>query len=152
MQRELNGFAGCMLKSYLIYTQQAKSRSGELIMNSPHPQPRRRVEVCLSAEERSQLKALAKQAGVSMSGYMRAACFGQPITIRVTDVAIATYRDLGKLSDALNQLLPQAQGETHQLIQELLTLLHQIRAEIAGIRSTESKPSPQKPIHSTSKL
>lgn len=109
-------------------------------MNSPPTQPRRRVEVCLSSDERSQLKALAKQAGVSMSGYMKAACFGQPITIRVTDVAIATYRDLGRLSDALNQLLPQAHGETHHLVQELLTLLHQIRAEIAGIRSTESKP------------
>lgn len=140
MRREFNGFAGCMLKSYLTCTQQAKSSSGELIMNSPPIQPRRRVEVCLSADERSQLKALAKQAGVSMSGYMKAACFGQPITIRVTDVAIATYRDLGRLSDALNQLLPQAHGETHHLVQELLTLLHQIRAEIAGIRSVESKP------------
>lgn len=109
-------------------------------MNLPPIHPRRRVEVCLSAEERSQLKTLAKQAGVSMSGYMRAAALGQPITICVTDVAIATYRDLGRLSDALNQLLPQAHGETQDLIGELLTLLHQIRAEIAGIRSTESKP------------
>ena len=150
MRHEFNGLAGCMLKSYLTFTQQAKSRSGELIMNLPHPMPRRRVEICLSAEERSQLKALAKQAGVSMSGYVKAACFGQPISISVTDVAIATYRDLGRLSDALNQLLPQAQGDTQHLVQELLTLLHQIRAEIAGIRSTESHS--QAPSNSTSNL
>ncbi|MBD1845691.1 hypothetical protein H6F89_20225 [Cyanobacteria bacterium FACHB-63] len=99
---------------------------------------RYRVEIRLSPEERSQLETLSEQAGMSMSRYIRSACFGKTLPVVVTDVAISTYAELHKLSITLAQQSSQTDFETQQWINELLKLLHQIRAEISGIRSTES--------------
>lgn len=99
---------------------------------------RYRVEIRLSPEERSQLETLSEQAGMSMSRYIRSACFGKTLPVVVTDVAISTYAELHKLSITLAQRSSQTDFETQQWIAELLKLLHQIRAEISGIRSTES--------------
>lgn len=133
-------FADAMLTAYLTIHQQANPVSGKISMTSPQSgtPTRYRVEIRLTAEERSQLEALSKQAGMSMSRYIRSACFAKTLPVVVTDVAISTYAELHKLSITLKQRSTQVDFETQQWIEELLHLLHQIRAEISGIRSTEA--------------
>ncbi len=128
-----------MLISYRAFHKQANPVSGNFDQISPHPgtPPRCRVEVRLSLQERSQLEALAHEAGMTLSRYVRYACFHDPSLPVVTDVAIETYQQLGKLGDTLTQL-PETNAETLQVLKDLLTTLHQVRAEIAGVCSTES--------------
>ncbi len=127
-----------MLISYLAFHKQANPVSGNFDQISFHSgtPPRCRVEVRLSLQERSQLEALAHEAGMTLSRYVRNACFHDPALPVVTDVAIETYQQLGKIGDTLTQL--QTDAETLQFLNDLLTLLHQVRAEIAGVCSTES--------------
>lgn len=133
-------FADAMLTAYLKIYQQANSASGKILMTSPQSgtPTRYRVEIRLSVEERSRLESLSKQAGMSMSRYVRSTCFETTLPVVVTDVAISTYAELYQLSITLKSWLPQTNSETQHLMDDLLRLLHQIRAEIAGIRSTES--------------
>jgi hypothetical protein len=129
-----------MLIAYLTIYQQANSASGKIPMTSPQSgtPTRYRVEIRLSAEERSHLEALSQQAGMSMSRYIRSACFGTTLPVVVTDVAISTYAELYQLSITLKSWSPQTNSETQHFMNNLLKVLYQIRAEIAGIHSTES--------------
>ncbi len=127
-----------MLILYLAFHKQANPVSGNFNLISPRPgePPLDSGEVRLSYQERAQLEALAQRAGMSLSQYVRYACFQDSALPVVTDIAIETYQQLGKLGDTLLQL--QTDAETLQFLRDLLTVLHQIRAEIAGVRSTES--------------
>ncbi len=98
-----------------------------------------------SKTEKSRLLALVAEAGLSTSEYIRHRTLNQPLPPVVTDVAIETYWELGKISKKLEQETKRldyavAKGEpcelSPELIEELQTVLRQIRAEIAGIKST----------------
>ncbi|MBE9010412.1 hypothetical protein IQ250_09365 [Pseudanabaenaceae cyanobacterium LEGE 13415] len=126
-----------MLISYLALIKQANAVSGNFHKVSPHSgtHSRYRVEVRLTPQERSQLEALAHSAGMTLSRYVRYACFHDASLPIVTDIAIDTYQALGKIGDILAQMQCEIDSET---LRELLSVLHQVRAEIAGVRSTES--------------
>jgi hypothetical protein len=124
-----------MLISYLAFIKQANPVSGNFDKVSPRSGTniRFRVEVRLTQQERSQLEALARTAGMSLSQYVRYACFQDSAMPVVTDIAIETYQALETIGDTLTQ-----GGIDPETLRELLIVLHQVRAEIAGVRSTES--------------
>lgn len=111
------------------------------------PQKRHRIEFRVSPSERDRLLALATEAGMNVSDYLRHIAINGKVPPVTTDVAIRTYWELGKVGNSLNLVVPLMQqalqkGQTvnmpPQLLQELQTVLQQIRLEIAGIKRAKS--------------
>lgn len=111
------------------------------------PQKRCRIEFRISPSERDRLLALAAEAGLNVSDYLRDIAINGKVPPVTTDVAIRTYWELGKVGNSLNLVVPlmqsalqrgQAVNMPPQLVRDLNDVLQQIRAEIAGIKRAKS--------------
>lgn len=104
------------------------------------------VPIRLTPEEYERINHKAQAANLDFSKYMRQAALGQRLPPVLSEIAIKTYAELGKVGNNLNQLtkaVNQAvkRGNSPKLdpvpLERLLTLLHQIRLEVAGVNSEE---------------
>jgi hypothetical protein len=111
------------------------------------PQKRCRIEFRISSSERDRLLALATEAGMNVSDYLRDIAINGKVPPVTTDVAIQTYWELGKVGTSLNHVVRLMQQNVDrgqpvvmppQLVQDLQSVLQQIRLEIAGIKRTQS--------------
>jgi hypothetical protein len=109
------------------------------------PQKRCRIEFRISPSERDRLLALATEAGMNVSDYLRHIAINGKVPPVTTDVAIRTYWELGKVGTSLTYAIRLMQQNAErgqpvimppQLVQDLQSVLQQIRIEIAGIKRT----------------
>lgn len=63
-----------------------------------------KVEVRFTPSDRQRLKALSKLANMSVSRYIRAACFNKKVEPLFTDEERAFFRNLSNIGNNLNQI------------------------------------------------
>ncbi len=96
----------------------------------------------LSDLELDWLRMKAKDAGMSGADLIRRLTFSKPLPKRISKISLATYLQLGRIGNNLNQLArvsntaikmgypPPAKQE---LLEELLELLHECRRQLAQV-------------------
>lgn len=107
------------------------------------------LSIRLPDDERATLKARAKEAGLSISGYLRAAEFGTPRRSRrpsVSEQALARINTaIGKVGGNVNQLAHQAHlgsWPDSRLIEQARADIYAIRVAIAEALGTTPPPAP----------
>ena len=96
--------------------------------------------VRLSDLELDWLRIKATDAGMPASELIRRLTLGKPLPKRLSKISLATYQELGRIGNNLNQLTKAANTAIKvgysppadpKLLEELLDLLHQCRRQLA---------------------
>jgi hypothetical protein len=103
------------------------------------------VPVRLTRVQRDQLAEIAKEMGLSLSGYLRRVVLGQPVPPRrairpIPEINQRTYAELGFLSTSVKQLamvleegaIP-VQKEIIDLLKEIVPFLMELRMQVLGL-------------------
>ena len=106
------------------------------------------VRVRLTPAERADLEAKANIAGLTLSELLRSSTLKRQLPVKVSSVAISTYRELGKIGVNLNQLtkaVNTANKMGHSLsidatyLEELRSLLLKVQLEVAGANTHQKQ-------------
>ena len=98
--------------------------------------------VRLSDLELDWLRIRAADAGMPASELIRRLTLGKPLPKRLSKISLATYQELGRIGNNLNQLTKAANTAIKvgysppadpKLLAELLDLLHQCRRELTKV-------------------
>ncbi|MBD2774309.1 plasmid mobilization protein [Iningainema tapete] len=98
--------------------------------------------VHLSDIELDWLRIKAKDAGMPASELIRRLTLGKPLPKRLSKISLATYQELGRIGNNLNQLTKATNTAIKvgysppvdpKLLEELLDLLHQCRRQLACV-------------------
>ncbi|MFL9457952.1 plasmid mobilization relaxosome protein MobC [Tolypothrix bouteillei VB521301_2] len=104
--------------------------------------------VRLSDLELDWLRTKAKDAGVPASELMRRLTLSKPLPKRLSKIDLATYQELGRIGNNLNQLAKAANTAIKlgypppaepKLLEELLELLHQCRRQLAQVDTPDNE-------------
>ncbi|MBR8839184.1 MAG: hypothetical protein DSM106950_35590 [Stigonema ocellatum SAG 48.90 = DSM 106950] len=108
------------------------------------------IPVHFNASDYQQVKAKSKEAGYSLSEYIRRCALSRHLPPIVTDISIDTYRELGRIGADLKKLTATVQDSVASCQQDIpidLNFLHQLqslliqtRKEIAGIGTETNNP------------
>lgn len=97
------------------------------------------LQVTVNADERQRIKARAAAAGLSVSGYLRAAGLGQPVRSALDHAAVAELAklnaDQGRLGGVLTQWLadPSGRGTPQRDVSRLMDQIRDLQAQLAEI-------------------
>lgn len=106
--------------------------------------------VRLSDLELDWLRIKAKDAGMPASELIRRLTLGKPLPKRLSKISLATYQELGRIGNNLNQLTKAANTAIKvgysppadpKLLSELLELLHECRRQLASVDTLEDSES-----------
>lgn len=106
--------------------------------------------VRLSDIELDWLRIKATEAGMPASELIRRLTLGKPLPKRLSKISLATYIELGRIGNNLNQLTKAANTAIKvgysppadpKLLKELLELLHECRRQLACVDVLEEEES-----------
>lgn len=106
--------------------------------------------VHLSDIELDWLRIKAQDAGMPASELIRRLTLGKPLPKRLSKISLATYQELGRIGNNLNQLAKAANTAIKvgysppadpKLLKELLELLHECRRELAKVEIEDDSES-----------
>lgn len=101
-----------------------------------------RFHICLTPEEKEQVRRMAEENSLTMAELFRAKTIKNRLPRRVTKVAGQTYWELGKIGNNLNQIakaihISVLMGEPvvvdRALLEEVKNLVKQVRREITEV-------------------
>lgn len=107
-----------------------------------------RLNLRVTPAERDSLELKAKVAGLSLSELLRSSALKRQLPVKVSSVAISTYRELGKIGVNLNQLTKAVNtankmGHSFSIdatyLEELRSLLLQVQLEVAGANTHQKQ-------------
>ena len=108
------------------------------------------VPVRLTRKQKDQLAEIAREMGLSISGYLRRVVFGQQLPPRrairsIPEVNQLAYAELGRLSTNVKELAMLLQDGVHPIHKEVIDLLKEIvpfllelRRQVLGLEEPSS--------------
>jgi hypothetical protein len=108
------------------------------------------VPVRLTRAQKDQLAEIAREMGLSLSGYLRRVALGQPLpprrTVRpIREINQRAYVELGSLTASVKQLatILEEGGDPDQkqiigLLEEVVSFLLELRLQVLGLEQTRS--------------
>lgn len=105
---------------------------------------RQRFDIYLNTAERAQIHAKARKAKLPISTFVRLAALGQPVQAPPSEVSVAAWQDMSRVSGNLNQLAyavasGRVSGVEVETIQQVAEQVRWLRMELIGARAGGGK-------------
>jgi len=105
---------------------------------------RRRFDIYLNAAERAHVHAKAREAKLPTATFVRHAALGQPVQAPPSEISIAAWQDMSRVSGNLNQLAHaiasgRVSGVDVATIQQVAEQVRLLRMELIGVRAGGGK-------------